>query len=167
MSDFIAVADLQHSLRGVQGGDQEWGTLCPGKTGRTDPQIVICRTRFYKPNFLHLLISRKELKSLTVNLLFMTSSNLLVTSGKFLPKCVSDCSSPSSSKSHIYWPPHYLHGAVLSERLICLPGYSPHSASDNTKLITLTLCKFFQLIMETVLLKKNRIFSLFKEKIQN
>ena len=34
-----AVADL-HTVKGVQGRDQEWGTLCSGKTGRADFQIV-------------------------------------------------------------------------------------------------------------------------------
>lgn len=33
-----------------------------GKTGRAGLQTDICRRR-YKPNFLHLLISRKVLKS--------------------------------------------------------------------------------------------------------
>ena len=32
-----AVADLQYTLKVVQGQDHEWGTLCSGKkTGRTD-----------------------------------------------------------------------------------------------------------------------------------
>ena len=35
-----ATTDPQHPLKGAQGGDQEWGTLCSGKTGRTGLQIV-------------------------------------------------------------------------------------------------------------------------------
>ena len=35
-----AVADLQHTFKGVQSGDHEWGTLCSGKTGRKGLQIV-------------------------------------------------------------------------------------------------------------------------------
>ena len=39
--------------------------LCaPGKTGRTRLQIDIFWRKFYEPNFLHLLIPRKALKSL-------------------------------------------------------------------------------------------------------
>ena len=36
------------------------------KTGRIGLQIGIFRRRFYEPNFLYLLISRKALKSLMV-----------------------------------------------------------------------------------------------------
>ena len=60
-----ALADLQHTLKGTQGGDQEWGTLCCGKTGRTGLQIAVFRRKFYEPQFLHLLILRKTLKPLT------------------------------------------------------------------------------------------------------
>jgi len=31
---------LQYTQKGIQGKDQEWGTLCPEKTSRTGPQIV-------------------------------------------------------------------------------------------------------------------------------
>ena len=60
-----ASSDRQHPLRGAQGGDQEWGTQGSGKkTGITGLQIDLFRRRFYEPNFLHLLTSRKALKSL-------------------------------------------------------------------------------------------------------
>ena len=35
-----AAADPPHPLKGAQDGDQEWGTLCSGKTGRTGLQRV-------------------------------------------------------------------------------------------------------------------------------
>ena len=35
-----AAADPRHLLPGAQGGDQEWGALCSGKTSRTGLQIV-------------------------------------------------------------------------------------------------------------------------------
>ena len=35
-----AAADFQHPLRGVHGGGQKWGTLCSGKNGRIELQIV-------------------------------------------------------------------------------------------------------------------------------
>ena len=39
--------------------------LCAlGKTGRTGLQTDIFKRRFYEPTFLHLLLSRKVLKSL-------------------------------------------------------------------------------------------------------
>ena len=44
-----AAAALQHPLKGAQCGDQKWGTLCFGKTGRTGLQIYIFR-RFYEPS---------------------------------------------------------------------------------------------------------------------
>ena len=36
-----AAADPQHTLSRAQGGDQGWGALCPGKTGRTGLQTHI------------------------------------------------------------------------------------------------------------------------------
>ena len=59
-----AVTDLPHTPRGVQGGDEEWEAFCALGI-RTGLQINIFKRRFYEPNFLHLLISRKALKSLT------------------------------------------------------------------------------------------------------
>ena len=36
-----AVADFQHPMKGIQGGEQKWGTLCSGgETGRTGLQII-------------------------------------------------------------------------------------------------------------------------------
>ena len=34
-----AVADLQHTLKGVQGRDQEWSTLCSEKTWQNRPSV--------------------------------------------------------------------------------------------------------------------------------
>ena len=52
-----AVPDF-HTLKGVQGEDQEKGTLCSGKTGRTGLQIDTFRGKFYEPSFFHLPILR-------------------------------------------------------------------------------------------------------------
>ena len=58
--------DLLYALKGFQGGDQEWGTAL-GKTGRTSLQIVrYFQEKILWAKFLHLLISRKALKSLMV-----------------------------------------------------------------------------------------------------
>ena len=48
-----AVADPQHTPKGVQGRDQNWGTLCSGKNwqNRTSDSWVFFR-RFYELNFL-------------------------------------------------------------------------------------------------------------------
>ena len=50
------VADLQHALKGGQGGDQEWGILCLGEklAEQAFRGVGILRRRFYEPNFLHL-----------------------------------------------------------------------------------------------------------------
>ena len=66
-----AAAYPQHSQKGVQGGDQEWGTLCSGKkmTGQAFRQIFSGKD-FYEPKFLNLPISRKTLKSSTVTSAF-------------------------------------------------------------------------------------------------
>ena len=63
-----AVADLQHTLKEIQGRDQEWGPLCSEKTAKAGLQIDILRRRlenlFNLLNFLHLLMSRKALELL-------------------------------------------------------------------------------------------------------
>ena len=55
-----AIADF-HTLKGIQGGDQEKGTLCSGKTARTGLQIDNFRGKFYESCFFHLPILRASL----------------------------------------------------------------------------------------------------------
>ena len=66
-----STVDFPHLFKGVQGVVQKWGTLCSGKTCRTDLQIVKC---FQEPmlwaQVLYLLISGKVLK---LFILLMTS----------------------------------------------------------------------------------------------
>ena len=59
-----AAADLQQLLKGVQGGEQKWGTLCSGKSGKTGLQITIFWSQLAQ--FLHLLIPRKALNFFTM-----------------------------------------------------------------------------------------------------
>ena len=56
------VADLQHALKGGQGGDQEWGILCLGEklAEQAFRGVGILRRRFYEPNFLHLLFFKHD-----------------------------------------------------------------------------------------------------------
>ena len=90
-----AVADLQHTLKGVQRGGQERCTLCSRKKlAKQDFRQIFLRS-FYEPCFLHPLTSRKAIKSLMETSLLMTSSNPLL-------KCVLDCRYPLSLKSHEY-----------------------------------------------------------------
>ena len=70
-----AAADLQHPLKGVQGGVQKWGSLCSRKTGRTGlptvrhyQEVIL---RYYQEvilwtHFYYLFKSRTALKSFTV-----------------------------------------------------------------------------------------------------
>ena len=69
-------ADLQHPLKGVQGGEQKWGTLCLGSwQDRSSDRY------FQEPilwaQFLYLLISRKTLESSWWRLFLLTSKKLL------------------------------------------------------------------------------------------
>ena len=51
----------------AQGGDQEWGALCAGKPGRAGLHIVqYFQEKILWAQFLHLLVSRKALKSFMV-----------------------------------------------------------------------------------------------------
>ena len=53
-STATVATDLQHPLKGAQGGDKDDALCAVRKTGRTDLEITIFR-RFYEPKFLHLL----------------------------------------------------------------------------------------------------------------
>ena len=41
LNSAAAATDLQYFLKGAQGGEQKWGTLCSGKTGKTGLQMVM------------------------------------------------------------------------------------------------------------------------------
>ena len=61
-----AAADPQLPLSGAKGGGQEWGTLCSGKTGSMGLHIVsYFQEKTLWAQFLHLLIARKKLKSIS------------------------------------------------------------------------------------------------------
>ena len=60
----VSAADLQHPLKGVQGGEQKWGTVLREKLAELSLQLV----RYFHElilwaQFLFLFISRKTLKS--------------------------------------------------------------------------------------------------------
>ena len=59
----IAVANFLHTLKGVQYGDQEWGIQCSGKNWQKRPSDKSLQKILWA-QVLHLLISRKALKSL-------------------------------------------------------------------------------------------------------
>ena len=123
-----ATADLQNLLKGVRVGDEEWGILCSEKTGRTGLQIVRhFLEKILWAQFLHLLISRKALKSFT-----MTFHDQQEPSAK--NACLI-AHTPPSPKSHIYWPFSYLFGVVSQSYLrYWFPGCSPYIAPDKKNL---------------------------------
>ena len=63
LSCATAAADFQHPLKGAQGGEQKWGTLCSGKNWRNSSS-----DRYFQEPILwdQFLISRKALKSFVV-----------------------------------------------------------------------------------------------------
>ena len=65
MRSLGATADLQHTLQAVQGG--EWVTLGSrtNQQNRPSDHEIFFRRRFYKPSFVHCLLCKKALKSLT------------------------------------------------------------------------------------------------------
>ena len=103
------VSDLQNTLKGVHGGGQEWGTLLWEKLAEQVFRWLDIFRRFYEPNFLYLLISRKALKLLT-----KTSAP-----GDLQQPSVKMCAwlhVPTSLKSHVCWP-LWSSSSELSERL--------------------------------------------------
>ena len=61
-----AAAALRHPLKGVQGGEQGWGTPYFRKTGRAGLQWDVFRSWFYEPNSCIASYPKKALKSFTV-----------------------------------------------------------------------------------------------------
>ena len=56
----LQLLTLPHPLKGVQDGEQKWGTLCSGKTGWTGLQIVrYSQELILWAHFLYCLLSRK------------------------------------------------------------------------------------------------------------
>ena len=78
-----------------------------GKTGRTGLQTVRCFPgKILWVHFLHLLLSRKALKSFMWCLLLVTSGNLHETSDYLLKECALDCVySPFTTISYILTSP--------------------------------------------------------------
>ena len=78
--------ERQHIPKGGQGGNQEWSTLCSGKTGRTSLQIVVIFRRnlfLFLDSFLFPYLEKhwnNWLKYL-----------FLLTGTKLLPRCESGC----------------------------------------------------------------------------
>ena len=129
----IAAACLQYSLKGAQGGDQVWGTLCSGTTGRTGLQIDIFR--FYEPNSCISLYQEKP-----YNCSWWHPSWLHLLAVAFTRWAAAFCKlrarlpvSFPSPKSHIYWHSPCFFRAVFQSNLKChLLGYSPHFAPNKT-----------------------------------
>ena len=113
----------QHTLSGAQGGDQEWGALCSGKTGRTGLQIVrYFRRRFYMPNScISLYLEKKNTKIFHGD---VCSSWWVVTftrpAANFCKVCawlIAVCPTPSPlSYTRISFSP-WLFGAVFQSYL--------------------------------------------------
>lgn len=82
-----AVGDLEDTLKGVQGRSRNEAIYALGKLAERDSSQDTFRRKFYEPNFSHLFILRKALKSLRDHLFLMTSSNLL-------PRCGLNCMYP-------------------------------------------------------------------------
>ena len=98
---------------GVQCGEQEWGTLCFGKTGRAGLQIVIqSQELILWAQYLYLFMSRKTQNSSWWRLFFITSIAHEM-SRNFLQKkmCLNTCT--PFLPNHIYTVlPLYLFRSV-------------------------------------------------------
>ena len=101
--------------------------------------------------FLHLLVSRKALKSFTVITVPVTGSDLPRLAADFCQMRIWLHVPLPSPKSHVYWCfPLRLWSDSQSHLKFYLLGYSPHFAPDKTELATFKLCTFFKLT-ETLL----------------
>ena len=90
---------------GVQCGEQEWGTLCFGKTGRAGLQIVIqSQELILWAQYLYLFMSRKTQNSSWWRLFFITSRLFMRRAETFYKKNVLEYMYSLFTKSHIYCP---------------------------------------------------------------
>ena len=102
--DYIMLLQLltSNTLEKVQGGEQTWGPLCSGKSGWTGLQIVrYSQELILWAQFLHLLISRKPLKSFMVTLFLVTSEDFTRLAEAFWKKCFMAWISPSPKITYI------------------------------------------------------------------
>ena len=128
-----AAADFQYPRKGVQGGDQEWGTLCSGsgESGRTDLQIVSMFSRVgLWTQFLYLLMSKIHIKIFHSDegSSWLAESVMRLAETFWKNLCLIACT-PPSPKSYIHWPsPSFLEqflraiqGAVSQAAVFILP----------------------------------------------
>ena len=71
-----AAADLQHPMKGAQGGDQKWGTMCFGKNWQNRSSDRHVQETILGPQFL-CIIPKSALKSCMVKTAPVTSRNFL------------------------------------------------------------------------------------------
>lgn len=73
-----ATADLQHPMKGAEGGDQKWGTMCFGKNWQKRSSDRYVQETILGAQFLY-VIPKSALKSCMVKTAPVTSRNFLQT----------------------------------------------------------------------------------------
>ena len=120
-----AAADFHHSMRGVQGEEQKWGTLCSGR----NCQNSSTKTFFFQEPILWVQ--------------FLVQKNTKILHGvdcslwpaeSFCKKLCSWLHVFPLHQNHIYTDLLTCHFGAVSKSYLwcCLPGCSPHFAPDKT-----------------------------------
>ena len=122
-----AVANLRHILKRDQCEDQEQGLLCSGKNWQNTSWDRYFQKKILWAQFLHLLISRKALKSFMA----MTAPH---HEQKPSAKCMCLIACIPLRQNHIFTDlSPYFFGAVSQSYLKCyLPRHSSHFAPNKT-----------------------------------
>ena len=120
--------------KGVQGGEQKWGTLCSGKIGKTGLQTFrYSQELILWAQFLHLFISRKVLKSFMVTLFLVISEVFIRLAENWKNMGLIARILPSPKITYILTFPPCLFGAVSHSYLrCCLPSCNPHFGPNKT-----------------------------------
>ena len=137
-----AAANLQHLLKGVQGGEENWGTLCSEKSGMKGLQIVrFFRSWFYEPNSYISPFLEKHWSPSWWRLLLVTGKRFKRWAETCKNICLIVCLPPS--RSHIYWP---LPSASLEKFLTAIWGTVSQAAVLILPQIKLcnSCCAFFR-----------------------
>ena len=118
--------DLQHPLKGVQGGDQEWGTLCFGKNWQNRSSYSQIFSEDVMSPILESPYLEKHWHPSWWGLILVTSSNLL-------QRYVIDCTySPFTKIPYIDLSPTSLEQFLRTIWNAVPQGYSPYFAWNKT-----------------------------------
>ena len=128
----LQLLTFQHPLKGVQGGEQKWGTLCSRKIWQGRSSNRYFQQPILWAQFLCFLISRKTPKSWWQLFLVISKSFMRLVETFWENMCLIAHTLPSQNHIYIDLPLCLLGTDTQSYLRCCLLGCSPHFAPNKT-----------------------------------